>query len=177
MRLSISVGALGLGLALMGCGPASQAATAPRPVTPAAPAAVTPAAAAGAPAAAAAAGATPAAAQSVGVMTVTPAAGRVGTSVTVQGRGCANPAAPTSVFLFFGNDGEPDLTGTIGAADLGNIAVDRAGQFTSTYVIPASFGSFQGRGGGPVRPGSYDFATEPPGCAVVFTVLPGSGTG
>jgi hypothetical protein len=30
--------------------------------------------------------------------------------------------------------------------------------------------SLQGRGGGPVHPGTYDFVSKPPSCLISFTV-------
>jgi len=79
--------------------------------------------------------------------------------------------------VYFGNDGEPDLTGSVGAADLGAVSADSIGGFLLTFTIPASFLPFQGRGGGLVRPGTYNFATEPPLCLAGFVVLPTTGKG
>ena len=112
-----------------------------------------------------------------GLLTATPAAGPIGTTVTLRGGGCGNPASPTMADLFFGNDGEPFLTGSVGAADIGRVAVDGAGQLRVTFTIPATLGPFQGRGGGPVVPGTYEFATEPPGCLAEFVVVPATGKG
>jgi len=158
VRISGAIRLLGLAVAVMGCGPAAAGAHQSH-------------------AAAFGVSATPAALPSAGVMAVTPTAGPVGTTVTVRGRDCGNPASPTSVHVYFGNDGEPDLTGSVGAADLGAVSADSIGGFLLTFTIPASFLPFQGRGGGLVRPGTYNFATEPPLCLAGFVVLPTTGKG
>jgi hypothetical protein len=172
----------GLLLAVSACG-----APAPRPTARAAAATPASGVAAAAPTVTSTTGSGPTAATTTGpaaatpsaegVLTATPSAGPVGTTVILQGRGCGNPASPTEAFLFFGNDGEPFLTGSVGAADIGLVAVDSAGQLRVTFRIPATFSPFQGRGGGPLRPGTYEFATEPPECLAEFVVVATTGKG
>ena len=98
-------------------------------------------------------------------LTVTPASGPVGTQVIVEGVGCGNLDQP--VRLVFQNGG----TGTVGAADLGEFPVSEQDAFRATaVVIPATMDPLQGVGGGPTRPGTYQFTTRPPTCTATFTV-------
>jgi LPXTG-motif cell wall-anchored protein len=98
-------------------------------------------------------------------LTVTPARGPVGTRVTVEGRGCGNLDQP--VRLVFQNGG----TGTVGAVDLGEFPASEQDAFRATaVVIPANMDPLQGVGGGPTRPGTYQFTTRPPTCTSTFTV-------
>jgi hypothetical protein len=98
-------------------------------------------------------------------LTVTPASGPVGTQVIVEGRGCGNLDQP--VRLVFQNGG----TGTVGAVDLGEFPVSEQDAFRATaVVIPANMDPLQGVGGGPTRPGTYQFTTRPPTCTATFTV-------
>jgi hypothetical protein len=61
-------------------------------------------------------------------------------------------------------------TGTVGAMDFPNIPADSRGHFHTTIIIPAALHSLQGRGGGPTRPGTYDFVSQPVACFAPFTV-------
>jgi hypothetical protein len=53
-----------------------------------------------------------------------------------------------------------------------NVPVDPDGNFRYTFTIPAQLDPYQGHGGGPVKPGRYDFAALPTGMcpAASFTV-------
>jgi hypothetical protein len=98
-------------------------------------------------------------------LTVTPASGPVGTKVIVEGRGCGNLDAPVRLVFQSGPGG------TVGAVDLGEFPVSEQDAFRATEVtIPARMDPLQGVGGGPTRPGTYQFATRPPVCAATFTV-------
>jgi hypothetical protein len=98
-------------------------------------------------------------------LTVTPASGPVGTEAIVEGRGCGNLDEP--VRLVFQSGGE----GTTGAVDLGEFPVSEQDAFRATAVtIPATMDPLQGVGGGPTRPGTYQFTTRPPVCTATFTV-------
>jgi LPXTG-motif cell wall-anchored protein len=96
---------------------------------------------------------------------VTPSSGPVGTRVTVEGRGCANPGQASTRLVFQSGSG-----GTVGAVDLGEIPNDAGGRFRTTVTVPARMDPLQGVGGGPTRPGGYGFTTRPPVCAAAFTV-------
>ena len=61
-------------------------------------------------------------------------------------------------------------SGTVGAVDIPNVPTDAAGHFHISFTIPAQLHSLQGRGGGPVRPGTYDFVSKPVACLIQFTV-------
>jgi hypothetical protein len=97
---------------------------------------------------------------------VTPNSGPVGTEVTVEGQGCNPGSASTSTYLVF----QSGQGGTVGAVDFGEIPNDKQGRFRTTVTIPARMDVLQGVGGGPTRPGTYQFTTRPPGCAATFTV-------
>jgi hypothetical protein len=99
-------------------------------------------------------------------LTVTPNSGPVGTEVTVEGQGCNPGSASTSTYLVF----QSGQGGTVGAVDFGEIPNDKQGRFRTTVTIPARMDVLQGVGGGPTRPGTYQFTTRPPGCAATFTV-------
>jgi hypothetical protein len=100
-------------------------------------------------------------------LTVTPNSGPVGTKVTVQGQGCNNPgSASTSTLLVF----QSGQDATVGAVGLGEIPNDSQGRFRTTVTIPAAMDPLQGVGGGPTRPGTYQFTTRPPTCTATFTV-------
>jgi hypothetical protein len=100
-------------------------------------------------------------------LTVTPNSGPVGTKVTVQGQGCNNPgSASTSTLLVF----QSGQDATVGAVGLGEIPNDSQGRFRTTVTIPAAMDPLQGIGGGPTRPGTYQFTTRPPICNATFTV-------
>jgi LPXTG-motif cell wall-anchored protein len=101
-------------------------------------------------------------------LSLTPTSGPVGTRVTVEGRGCGNLDQP--VRLVFQNSS----TGTVGAVDLGEFPVSEQDAFRATPVIPASMDPLQGVGGGPTRPGTYQFTTRPPSCTATFTVTSGA---
>jgi hypothetical protein len=102
-------------------------------------------------------------------LTVTPNSGPVGTQVIVEGRGCGNLDEP--VHLVF----QSGTTGTIGAVDLGEFSVSEQDAFRATaVVIPATMDPLQGVGGGPTRPGTYQFTTRPPVCTATFTVTSGA---
>jgi hypothetical protein len=98
-------------------------------------------------------------------LTVTPASGPVGTKVVVEGRGCGNLDEPVRLVFQSGPGG------TVGAIDLGEFPVSEQDAFRATEVtIPARMDPLQGVGGGPTRPGTYQFTTRPPVCAATFTV-------
>jgi hypothetical protein len=98
-------------------------------------------------------------------LTVTPASGPVGTKVIVEGRGCGNLDEPVRLVFQSGPGG------TVGAVDLGEFLVSEQDAFRATEVtIPARMDPLQGVGGGPTRPGTYQFATRPPVCAATFSV-------
>jgi hypothetical protein len=100
-------------------------------------------------------------------LVVSPSSGPIGTKVTVQGQGCSNHgSASTSTYLVF----QSGQGGTVGAVDFGEISNDRQGRFRTTVTIPARMDVLQGIGGGPTRPGTYQFTTRPPVCAATFTV-------
>jgi len=100
-------------------------------------------------------------------LVVSPSSGPVGTKVTVQGQGCNNRgSASTGTYLVF----QSGQGGTVGAVDFGEIPNDRQGRFRTTVTIPARMDVLQGIGGGPTRPGTYQFTTRPPVCAATFTV-------
>jgi hypothetical protein len=102
-----------------------------------------------------------------GTLTVTPNSGPVGTKVTVQGQGCNNPGATsTSTLLVF----QSGRDATVGAVGFGEISNDSQGRFRTTVTIPAAMDPLQGVGGGPTRPGTYQFTTRPPICSATFTV-------
>jgi hypothetical protein len=102
-------------------------------------------------------------------LTVNPNSGPVGTQVIVEGRGCGNLDEP--VHLVFQSGG----TGTIGAVDLGEFPVSEQDAFRATeVVIPTHMDPLQGGGGGPTRPGTYQFTTRPPVCTATFTVTSGA---
>jgi hypothetical protein len=87
--------------------------------------------------------------------------------VTLDGTGCNNSGQPT--YLVFEGEGFAEA-GTVGAVDIANVPTDAAGHFHSSFTIPAQLHSLQGRGGGPVRPGTYDFVSKPVACLIQFTV-------
>jgi hypothetical protein len=98
-------------------------------------------------------------------LTVTPASGPVGTEVIVEGRGCGSLDEPVRLVFQSG------AGGTVGAVDLGEFPVSEQDAFRATsVVIPARMDPLQGVGGGPTRPGSYQFTTRPPTCNASFTV-------
>jgi LPXTG-motif cell wall-anchored protein len=98
-------------------------------------------------------------------LTVTPSSGPVGTEVIVEGRGCGNLDEPVRLVFQSG------ATGTVGAVDLGEFPVSEQDAFRATAVlIPATMDPLQGVGGGPTRPGTYQFTTRPPVCTATFTV-------
>lgn len=105
-----------------------------------------------------------------GCLVVTPASGRVGHVVTLQGTGCTY--AGQSTYLVFEGEGFAE-TGSVGAVDIPGIATDTVGHFAITFTIPARLHSLQGRGGGPTTPGTYDFSSKPPYCFAGFTVTSG----
>ncbi|HZA82929.1 MAG TPA: hypothetical protein VFC13_15895 [Actinomycetes bacterium] len=101
-------------------------------------------------------------------LTVTPASGPAGTKVVVEGRGCGNLDEPVRLVFQSGSGG------TVGAVDLGEFPVSEQDAFRATEVtVPARMDPLQGVGGGPTRPGTYQFATRPPVCAATFTVTGG----
>jgi hypothetical protein len=96
-----------------------------------------------------------------------PASAPVGATVTLDGTRCENTGQPS--YLVFEGEGGFE-TGTVRAVDIPNIPTDATGHFHVSFTIPAQLHSLQGRGGGPVRPGTYDFVSKPPACLVQFTV-------
>jgi hypothetical protein len=100
-------------------------------------------------------------------LVVSPGSGPVGTEVTVQGRGCNNPGSTsTSTDLVLQNG----PGGTVGAVGFSPIPNDSQGRFRTRVTIPARMDPLQGVGGGPTRPGTYQFTTRPPICNATFTV-------
>jgi hypothetical protein len=98
-------------------------------------------------------------------LTVSPASGPVGTKVVVEGRGCGNLDEPVRLVFQSGSGA------TVGAVDLGEFPVSEQDAFRATEIaIPARMDPLQGVGGGPTRPGTYQFTTRPPVCAATFTV-------
>jgi LPXTG-motif cell wall-anchored protein len=98
-------------------------------------------------------------------LTVRPDSGPVGTEVIVEGRGCGNLEEPIRLVFQSG------ASGTVGAVDLGEFEVSEQDAFRATaVVIPADLDPVQGVGGGPTRPGTYQFTTRPPTCSATFTV-------
>ena len=96
-----------------------------------------------------------------------PATAPTGTLVTLDGTGCQYAGQPT--YLVFEGEGGAE-TGTVGSVDIPNIPTDADGRFHASFTIPAALHSLQGHGGGPVRPGTYDFVSKPPACFILFTV-------
>jgi hypothetical protein len=103
-------------------------------------------------------------------LTVTPSSGPAGTKVTVAGSNCNPGSTSTSTYLVFQNG----PGGTVGAVDFGDIPTDKQAHFRTTVTIPARLDPLQGNGGGPTRPGTYQFTTRPPACAGTFTVTSSS---
>jgi hypothetical protein len=112
------------------------------------------------------AAASPSVQPSVGSLVVSPSSGRVGATVTLDGQGCNIPGQPAT--FFFGNQG--DLSGTLGVVDIPNVAVDSSGRFHIVFVVPSNVHGYQGRGGGSVAPGLYEFGSLPPYCQATFQV-------
>jgi hypothetical protein len=103
-------------------------------------------------------------------LAVSPTEGPIGTTVLIEGRGCNNPGQGT--FLAFQN-GDETTSATVGADLVGSdIPTDGQGRFSVTYTVPREFasGSLQGRGGGPLTPGVYQFTSRPVICQVSFTL-------
>ena len=114
--------------------------------------------------------ATPAAGAATGSsLTVRPARGPVGTSVTVSGIGCAGSSE--TVALEF--RGVPEA-GTRGSVSLLDIKPDGQGRFTVAFVVPPTMGQVQSEAGGPTAPGRYQFASPVSGCMATFTVTAGT---
>jgi hypothetical protein len=111
--------------------------------------------------------ATPPVDDGVAGLVVSPSSGPVRTKVTVEGRGCNNPGSASSSTDLVLQNGPG---GTVGAVGLGEIPNDKQGHFRTTVTIPAHMDPLQGIGGGPTRPGTYQFTTRPPVCAATFTV-------
>jgi hypothetical protein len=106
-----------------------------------------------------------------GPISISPDHGPIGTRVVLQGSDCANSGhSPNLVFI---NEGATGLTGTVGGAEVTTVTTDAGGHFQAVFVIPSSFHGYQGRGGGTVKPGTYQFLSFPPTCATVFTVTAG----
>ena len=102
-------------------------------------------------------------------LTVRPNSGPVGTEVIVEGRGCGDLDEPIRLVFQSG------ASGTVGAVDLGEFEVSEQDAFRATaVVIPATMDPLQGVGGGPTRPGTYQFTTRPPTCTATFTVTSGA---
>lgn len=117
-----------------------------------------------------------------GQLTVSPDSGPAGTTVVLEGSGCNNPGQPA--YLVF-EDAAPETgTATVGAETVSaDIPVDEDGEFRTTYTIPSEFapGSRQGRGGGSLQPGLYQFGSRPVYCQAKFLLtspeLPRTGGG
>lgn len=102
-----------------------------------------------------------------GQLRVTPNAGRVGSTVVIQGQGCNNPGSTTSYLVF---EGQGITPGIVGATEIEHIPTDATGYFSFQYVIPSQLHSLQGRGGGAVTPGTYQVISRPSQCQADFTV-------
>jgi LPXTG-motif cell wall-anchored protein len=100
-------------------------------------------------------------------LVVSPTSGPVGTEVTVKGQGCNNPGSTSTSTLLVFQSGQ---NATVGAVGFGEIPNDNQGRFRTTVTIPAAMDPLQGVGGGPTRPGTYQFTTRPPICNATFTV-------
>ena len=107
---------------------------------------------------------------SEGTTTVCPGRGPVGTPVSVEGICVGSPEHPRRWYWVFGSEGGG--TGTFGASAVAidDLPTDEYGRFSFAYVIPATLGTLQGRGGGPVVAGEYFIYTKPMGCWVKFVV-------
>lgn len=100
-----------------------------------------------------------------------PGGGAVGTVVTLEGRGCSYPGNEATIVFGPGYDENSAATGTFGGTQLPPIKVDANGAFSVQFLIPAELEPHQGVGGGPIRPGRYQFASKPAFCVVPFTVV------
>ena len=102
-----------------------------------------------------------------GGLTVTPARGPIGTTVTLRGNGC-------SVLAFIGGG----VGGAIEGADpLPVVDLDADEDFEVTYKIPAALEPVMGQGGGRPQPGTYFFRSFPPRCYARFVVTGLAATG
>lgn len=103
-------------------------------------------------------------------ITVCPAAGPIGSTVTIQGTACGYPGAPA--IIYFGRELATGDGLSPGAVEVGRFSADAAGRFTATFRIPTELGTIQGGGGGPVRAGPYFFYSKPSAfCEAPFTVV------
>jgi hypothetical protein len=100
---------------------------------------------------------------------VCPGTAAIGDAVIISGRNCNLPGRQTPVALAF--SGDSPGAGTAGGVELPPIPIDRDGNFTTTFRIPAALLATQGYGGGPVMPGEYRFISYPPQCVVTFRVV------
>jgi hypothetical protein len=91
----------------------------------------------------------------------------IGDAVMISGHNCNLPGRQTPVALAF--SGDSPRAGTAGGVELPPIPIDRDGNFTTTFRIPAALLATQGYGGGPVMPGEYRFISYPPQCIVTET--------
>jgi hypothetical protein len=113
-------------------------------------------------------------------MRVCPSSGPVGSTVTLEGWGCAPPNSAAD-FVFV-SDGPP-YTGAFGGFAPYAPASDGDGHFVARFRIPSLIGDLHGQGGGLTTPGTYRLLTKPPACSADFTVTaspaqaPVTGTG
>jgi hypothetical protein len=113
-------------------------------------------------------------------MRVCPSSGPVGSTVTLEGWGCAPPNSAAD-FVFV-SDGPP-YTGAFGGFAPYAPASDGDGHFVARFRIPSLIGDLHGQGGGLTTLGTYRLLTKPPACSVDFTVTaspaqaPVTGTG
>lgn len=98
-----------------------------------------------------------------GDLRVCPGTAAVGTTVAIEGNGCAAPGTTVVKLSFERVDGSA-------GASLADVQADASGRFRTSFVIPAQLGAIQGIGGGPTVPGTYRFLSHPPGCTTEITV-------
>lgn len=109
---------------------------------------------------------------------ICPGRAAVGSTVTIEGRGCVNEIGQRPTLVFYTASYVGRGTAFLGARSIPELRPDHEGRFRATYVIPAELGSVQGHGGGPTQLGEYAFVSKPAYCVAPFTVvgLPATGT-
>lgn len=96
-------------------------------------------------------------------VTVCPARGPVGTTVTLTGVRCANPGQSYASFLFGRN--------TAGAGGSGAVSIYAPADgetARTTFVIPRVLNPYQGGPAGQLMPATYAFRSVPNYCTVAF---------
>jgi hypothetical protein len=102
-------------------------------------------------------------------LTVAPATGPAGTTLTVTGTGCTAPGEPVLLVLRGGDGATP---GTVG---LGTARPDAKGRFRTTVTVPDRLNPVADSGGGPARPGAYAITTLPSRCTGRFELTAATG--